>query len=121
MKAKNLPTPEQDAEFDGYMLKWQKALNLSDWRIERGHGRAKRAMASVTTSFGDRLAVYRTGCFGSDPITPRLLESTALHEMAHILLAEFRYVVSGKETDAELLESVEHRVVITLEKLLLKD
>ena len=120
-KAKNYPTPEQDAEFDGYVLKWQKALNLMDWRIERGPTRAKRAMANVALSHGDRMAVYRTGCFGQQEITPRVLESTALHEVVHVFVSEFRHLTAQEKTDPEVLESAEHRIVITLEKLLLKD
>jgi hypothetical protein len=32
---KNLPTPEQLAEFDGYLKKWQGLLGMYDWRVYR--------------------------------------------------------------------------------------
>lgn len=118
MKVKALLTEEQNKQFDACMLDWQARLNLMDWRIERGPGTAKGAMASVTTSYGARLATYRTGDWGSDPITPQSISATALHEMLHVLLAEMLCLKSSATAEPELLESAEHRVVNTLEKLL---
>ena len=98
------------------MLHWQQRLNLMDWRVERGKGIANKAMASVSTNFSARLATYKTGDWGAQPATPESIRETALHEMLHVLLAElqtFRGPVSGVEPD--VLESIEHRVVNTLD------
>ena len=118
MKSKNSPTPEQSAEFDGYVKKWQANLNLFDWRIQRSDKPAKGAMADVFASTEDRMAVYRLGdSFGIEKINSYLLESTAVHELLHILLAEYRELANAKVEDTILL-AAEHRIVNTLERLL---
>ena len=65
----------------------------------------------------DRLAVYATGPFRNVPATPESIDSTARHEMLHVLLAELVHVVAQTE-DGDLQMAAEHRVVNTLEKLL---
>lgn len=119
MKAK-LPslTPEQDAEFDRLVKVWQSKLNLQDWRIERGMRPAVGAMASVKPNYPARLATYRTGP-GWQNFTPEELEATVVHELLHIALFELTYL-TAQEAGADVLESAEHRVVNTLEKLLMK-
>jgi hypothetical protein len=101
-------------EFEGYIRKWQALLNLQDWRIERSSKLAsKGAMAEVHTSFEDRLAMYRLGrSFGESEVTPHSLESTAAHELLHVLLKDLIHA-TGKDRMA-----AEHRVVHTLERLL---
>lgn len=117
MKAARL-TPEQDAEFDGYMRKWQERLNLNNWRIERSPkpGRACD-MASVSVSVADRLAVYRTGKFNDR--SPHELDSTALHEAVHILLAPYKAACMANHGEDAVMGE-EHAIVVLFEKLLLK-
>lgn len=108
-------TPEDCEKFDAYVQKWQQALNLSDWRIERSPRRAKKNMAEVSFDDGARLATYRIGVsFGAAPVTAFNLEQTALHEVLHVFLHE---VLAA---DQQSLEGAEHRVINVLEKLLLK-
>lgn len=105
-------TDEHCAAFDGYVQKWQRLLNLSDWRIERAARRSKRAMAEVSFDKPARLATYRIGVsFGACEVTPDSLERTALHEVLHILL---------HDALDEPGEASEHRVINVLEKLLME-
>lgn len=107
-------TPDDCEKFDGYVKKWQRILNLSDWRIERGAKRAKKSMAEVSFDDAARLATYRIGMsFGAAPVTDFNLEQTALHEVLHVFLHELL------EADTQSLEGAEHRVVNVLEKLLM--
>lgn len=119
MAVSKLPflTADQDAEFDTYIRAWQDRLGLNDWRIERGKGRCAGAMSKVKCHYPDRLAVYKTGNW-SGAITSEALESTAIHELLHVLLHELTYVVS-QNASSEIQYSVEHRVVNALEKLLM--
>lgn len=117
--AKAVPANELTAAdcqaFDEYVVKWQKILNLCDWRIERSSKRAPKNMAEVTFDNGARLASYRVGLsFGSAKVTAASLESTALHEVLHVLLHDVL------EAEPSALEGAEHRVINVLEKLLLK-
>jgi hypothetical protein len=101
--------------FDNSMSKWQARLNLSDWRVERSKKRTK-AMASMWFDHGAKLAAYNTGDFGAEEITPASIDETALHEMLHVLLADFAITLANTD-NAVLREAAEHRVVNTLEKL----
>ena len=118
MKAK-LPSldAEQNAEFDRLIKVWQQKLNLQDWRIERGMRPAVGAMASVKHNYGARLATYRTGA-GWPTATTIDIEATVIHELLHVMLAELLHLTTAQAA-ADVLESAEHRVVNTLEKLLM--
>jgi hypothetical protein len=115
--SRNLVREPDALIFDGFVRKWAKLLNLQNWRLERGSKAAKNAMASVEFDMPARLAVYRLGDFGSEAITPRSLEDTAIHELLHVLLLDLILIASGKPTGEEL-EAAEHAVINVLEKLL---
>lgn len=110
-------TPGQDAEFDRLVKVWQAKLNLQDWRIERGMRPAVAAMASVKPNYGARLATYRTGA-GWPTATTSDIEATVVHELLHVVLFELVHLTAAGAS-ADVLESAEHRVVNTLEKLLM--
>lgn len=117
------PNPVSEADKDSFTVfvkSWQQRLGLNDWRIERSLRKTKN-MAEVKIEHLHRLATYRIGeHFGGSPVNAKTLEATALHELLHVLLAELvNQVEYGIEGEA--LESAEHRVINTLEKLLLKD
>lgn len=116
MTPRNDLTPEQSALFDERMRYWQNRLGLNDWRVERGTRKTPH-MAQVKCHPVDRLAVYVTGPFRNAPVTPESIDSTARHEMLHVLLAELVHVIAQTD-DGDLQMAAEHRVVNTLEKLL---
>jgi hypothetical protein len=115
------PNPVGDAHlaaFRRYIIIWQAKLNLQDWRIIESKARSK-SMAEVTRELAPRLARWKLGThFGQEPVTSYTLEATALHELLHILLKEL-IEVARSDHCAEDIESAEHRVINTLEKLLL--
>lgn len=112
MTTPNPVTPQDCEEFATYVEKWQRRLNLHHWRIERSTRRPKKVMAEVVCADADMLASYRIGAdFGATPVTPHSLESTALHELLHIMLRKFKL---------EQSEANEHEVVNMLEKLLMR-
>ena len=120
MKIRNPVSAENALLFDGYMTKWQAKLNLNDWRIERGLSPAKNAMASVEFNEPARLATYRLGDFGGEAITPESLETTAVHELLHVVLHDLLELVSDRG-NPDQIEAAEHRVVNLFEKILLQD
>ena len=118
MPKKHFLSDEENAYFDARALYWQDKLNLHDWRVERG-SRKTAAMADVKIYVKDRLACYVTGNFGYQPPTPEKIDATALHEMLHVLLADLMHVMENTEEDV-LIRAAEHRVITTIEKLLLE-
>lgn len=116
----NPVTPEDGDKFTAYMLKWQRLLNLDDWRIVRSAQAAKGSMAEVTKrNLGQRLAVYKLGVdFGATPVTERSLEETAVHELLHVFFFEMLEFAKDPTTTAETLEGLEHRLINVLERLL---
>jgi len=117
---KNPVTSADVDKFDEYMQRWQTKFNLNDWRIVRSPKRIKGAMAQVSKTYlEDRLVSYKVGAdFGFDGVSDYSLESTAVHELLHILLFELLEVAATPGHTQENLMSIEHRVVNTLEGLL---
>jgi len=117
----NIPTQHDADLFAQSIKKWQQTLSLGDWRIERGSKPAKGAMASVEFNDTARLATYRLGDFGSEKITPKSLDQTALHELLHVFLHDLMTVAQDPKSSTEEVEMQEHRVINLLENLLTKD
>ena len=117
----NIPTPQDAALFAQSVKKWQKILNLGDWRIEKGLKPAKNAMASVEFNEPARLATYRLGDFGAEKITPDSLDKTALHELLHVFLHDLITVAQDPKSSQDEIDMQEHRVVNLLENLLTRD
>ena len=115
---RNTTSAEQALFFDQCMARWQQVLHLGDWRIERGQRSAKNAMASVEFNVPAKLAIYRLGDFGAEPITEQSLDNTALHESLHILLHDLITVAQYRSAEPEQLEAAEHRVINILERAL---
>ena len=117
----NIPTAEDVQYFAQCVKKWQDILSLGDWRIEKGLKPAKQAMASVEFNEGARLATYRLGDFGAEQVNHQSLNSTALHEVLHVLLHDLMTAAQDPRSSPELIEKEEHRIINLLERLLLKD
>jgi hypothetical protein len=114
----NETTTDHADQFDVYIKRWQGELNLKDWRICRGAKPARGAMADMSIDIGARLAVWRLGKhFGTEPVTEQSLSATACHEMLHVLLADLTAAIETKASP-DLIESAEHRIINTLERLL---
>ena len=117
----NTPTAEDTQYFAQCVKKWQDILSLGDWRIEKGLKPAKQALASVEFNEGARLATYRLGDFGAEKITPQSLDSTALHELLHVMLHDLMTAAQDPKSSQDEIDKQEHRVINLLERLLLKD
>ena len=117
----NIPTPEDARFFALCVKKWQEILNLGDWRIEKGLKPAKQAMASVEFNESARLATYRLGDFGAEEITNESLETTALHELLHVMLHDLLAAAQDPKSSQDDIDKQEHRVINLLERLLKKD
>jgi hypothetical protein len=117
----NTPTAEDTQYFAQCVKKWQEILSLGDWRIEKGLKPAKQAMASVEFNEGARLATYRLGDFGAEKITHESLDSTALHELLHVMLHDLMTAAQDPKSSQDEIDKQEHRVINLLERLLLKD
>jgi hypothetical protein len=112
------PTDEQKALFTLCVTQYANILNLRDWRIEVSDKPAsKGAMADVTISAEDRMAVIRIGKdWGPKPITDLMLRETALHEVLHIFLRPL--IDAAISRDQSAIDGIEHSTIVLLEKLL---
>ena len=116
----NPVTTEDAAKFHSYIEKWQTLLGLTDWRLLKGGKGPNGVMANVTISIPDRCATYRIGPhFGNDAVTDFTLEQTALHELIHVLLSPYKAAIKAKSSD-DILMGEEHKIIHTLERLLVK-
>ena len=116
MKVRYELSAEQLALFDDRIAYWQERLGLNDWRVKRSKRRTSN-MAEVKIEVVHRIASYAVGDFGPHEITDQVIDGTACHEMLHLLLAELKHITTESE-DHDLRMAAEHRVVITLERIL---
>lgn len=116
------PTKEQVELFAKFLREWQDRLALGDWRVEPSRKKPlTNALADMHSEPEHRLASWRLGVdWKGVEITPEALESTAIHELLHVLLAELIDAAKNSATPTELLNSIEHGVIIVLERLLLQ-
>lgn len=117
-KPQNKPSAQQAEEFDQWIRYWQQVLNLMDWRIERSSKPIKAAMAAMECDPQARLGTYQLGDFGSAPICTESLSMTALHECLHVFLFDLIATAQDRQATPEQLDSVEHRVINVLERVL---
>ena len=119
MKINQNPVTDADADkFQAYMEFWQERLGLLDWRIVRSPKRCANMAEVYKRDAEARLACYRVGShFGAEQVNDYTLESTAVHEMLHILLTEL-IDLARSGADAKQVMAAEHRVVHTFERLL---
>lgn len=114
----NPVTVEDAAKFAGYITTWQQKLNLLDWRVIKSSKRPKGVMAQVTVDTVAKMATYGIGPnFGVDTVDDYTLESTACHEMLHVLVVDLVEAAKANAS-ADILMGMEHRIVHTLERLL---
>lgn len=117
-KGNSVTTDAHTKQFAHYIEQWQSKLNLGDWRIEpSGKPADKGAMAQVVISHEDRLAVWFFGSsFGAQEPTAEAIERTAIHELLHVRLAEFKEACVSR--DAQRIEQIEHGLITIFERLL---
>jgi hypothetical protein len=119
----NPVTPSDADAFALLVHKWQRELNLMDWRIVQSPRRSKGAMGEIVKrDLPSRLAVYRIGeSFGAEPVTEKSVEQTVVHELLHVFLCELMEVSRNPHASEEDMEAAEHRVVHVLERLLVPE
>jgi hypothetical protein len=113
---------EHVRQFEEYVHKWRALLNLRDWRIARTRKRPARVMAVLeSVEHEHKLARYSVGRdFGAAEVTPESLESTALHELLHLLLRPLLDVAMEHAEHNDVVLEYEHAVITVLEELLMK-
>lgn len=103
-----------------YARKWQDLLSLHRWRITPSNQQST-AMAEVKfdSDNSHKLARLLVGKhFGSTPVDDESLEMTALHEMLHVFLHEFKESCKESPYDETRQMEAEHSIIHVLEKLL---
>ena len=114
------PTSAADAAaFGRYVKKWQRLLSLGDWRLIVSPKRST-SMAEVKCELNARLGRLRFGKdFGAEPVTSETTEATAVHELLHVLACELKEHARAN-TSEEDIDSAEHRLINTIEPLLMR-
>lgn len=121
-KPDNPLLPEHEEQFDRLIQKWQGRLNLSDWRIIKRPGRSRGVLAEVFDfDTPHKLAKYRLGYdAGFQPVSDEMLESTAIHEMLHVLLHPALEAAFEEREYNDAVMAAEHSAVNVLTDLLLR-
>lgn len=110
--------PAREA-FKLYVKEWQERLGMQDWRIVVSDKPSRFAAEVYKLDLEARLATIRLGDdFGSDVVDDTNIEDTAVHELLHILLREFKDFASDPTAKPADTNSAEHRVIHAIVNLL---
>lgn len=116
----NPVTAEHAAKFAVYVVNWQDALSLGDWRIAVSEKRATRKVMAEAFKFDleQRSVSIRLGKdFGNTEVTDKELNKLALHEVLHVFLHELITTAKAGAAD-DVIGSLEHAAINVLENLL---
>lgn len=121
-KIDKLPiTAAHRKQFERYIFKWQRLLNMMDWRMGLSAAHARGALALVhKMDLGARTGTIRLAAEWDENNPPDdwYLEQVACHEVLHIFLHEMlQFYSNGGSSEADK-ESSEHRVIQALCALL---
>lgn len=114
-------TKEDFLLFKKYALEWQERLGVTEWALYFEHTKDNMTdvYAQVFWDNGARLATIR---FNKDwdglrEKSPKEIERAALHEVLHVLFADFCAAGEARYSTQAYLDSSEHAVIRRLEKV----
>lgn len=114
----NPVTPEAREAFLLYLQEWRERLGLHDWRVVLSE-KPSTAAGDVRCNLEARLATIRLGTdFHNEPVNDETIEDTAVHELLHVLLFEFKTFAQNPASNEADVRSAEHRVIHALLNLL---
>lgn len=124
MSSKKIPPnpvlAEHKEKFFSYCRKWQDLLGLHRWRVSPSK-RTTSHMAELQVDKDEdaRLARILIGTdWKSADITDEELEKTALHEILHLFLHDFREACKEEPYNGGRIMAREHEVIHSLEQLI---
>lgn len=113
-------TPEDRDKFYGYVKDWQIKLGLQKWNLVRDNRKTSN-LSEVHFDADDshRLAKIRLGNnWKSTAVTEHNLESTAFHELLHILLHDLIEHSRAHPFEEDKIREKEHEVINSIENLM---
>jgi DICT domain-containing protein len=117
---KNPVSQEHAQKFALAVAFWADVLGMGDWRIVVADKRSTRAAMAEVYKFDmeQRAASIRLGRhFGGIEVTDLELSKTALHEVLHIFLYEYKMFCMTNDSPDDIM-SAEHRLINILERRL---
>ena len=115
-------TTTKDFEtFKTYCLKWQRELGLMNWNLYFEWKKNDEQYAGCNYSVPDGVATIALSKQWDDfrKVNKSELNRCALHEVLHILFAEFSSIAEERFTTLKAVDNVEHGIIHRLENALL--
>jgi hypothetical protein len=114
------PTAKQYRDFVRQAQGWIKTLGLSDWRVTFYFKRCEDARATCQCDASSHVAtICLSTDWGDDKPTDEQIRHSALHEVLHLLLADFRNRALARCTFTDDIDVAEHAVIWRVQQALL--
>jgi len=117
-----MKTTKADFEtFKAAAKTWQTKLGLMDWALYFDHKLLEDEYARCYWANSDKTAtiVLSTHWDKLRPKTNQEIERAALHEVLHLMFAQYCAQAEARYTTRDALESAEHSIIRQLESVLL--
>lgn len=118
--AESTPTTAKDFEyFKARCESWIKFLGLLQWRVVYAHEELDGHKAEISYDLDGSIAgvSLSTDWFG-EPVSDGQLDSTAFHEIIHLLFAPLGTAAHARYTTEDAVDNAEHQVVRTIQNSL---
>ena len=97
---------------------WRDYLRIDDWDIYVEAGElTDGTIADVSRCVESRSAVVRLHSLPDGEDRGQVLDSTARHEMLHVLLGDLSALAHDRSATSELIEREEEKLVVRLSRL----
>ena len=115
----NHKTSPKDFEFfKKEVIKYQKLLGLTDWKIYLDHESVENSLAWIRRDQEGRCCTIGLSVkWDHQKVSRDLIASSTRHEILHLLLADLRLAGNKRQTTDEDFTIAEHSIIRRLENI----
>ena len=113
-------TPEHFAVFEAAVRKWVDRFGLRDWDIDVKRGRCGGDEFAICERGEQHAGDITLSTRWGKPVTDELLERCAIHEVCHLVLADFAKAAEARFVREGEIDEQEHTVIYRLENVLME-
>lgn len=114
-------TKKQFDSFKKSCREWILKLNLNNWQFHFELGEVPKGMIATSEwIYSNKFAVIVLNEQYSMELNDDVLNKIAFHEVFHVLLSGYNYLLDNNLSKKEFIDPIDHDVIRTIENLIFK-